>query len=203
MKKYLLIFAIFGYFCANAQQVDTIIKNEVYTSYYSYQLHEPLYVVYKLYQGGGSCSRAAFKFITDGLPHSATAGDYAHNGYDEGHLANAADFAGDCKKEEMTFRFYNCVPQTPRLNRGIWKKFETQIRKESQTDSLLIMCGSIFGSKTIGPGKIAVPDYCWKIVKSLTSGQITHCLIFPNDDSDTYQEISVDDLLKELDYTLK
>ena len=201
-KKIMLVICLFIIASTQAQEIDTVIRNDVYTSYYSYQLHEPLYVVYKLYNGGGDCSRKAFHFKTGGLDYSATPKDYKASGFDEGHLADAKDFAYDCEKEEETFRFYNCVPQTPKLNRGIWKHFETVIRKESLNDSLLIICGSIFSDKVIGPDNIAVPDYCWKIVQSLTTHQITYCLIFPNDDSDSYNDINIADLEKLLPYHL-
>jgi endonuclease G len=199
-----LVFIILLLFAVNAkgQQVDTVIHNDVYTSYFNYQLHEPLYVVYKLYQGGGECSRKALHFKTGSLEYSARPIDYKGSGFDEGHLADAKDFAYDCEKEEETFRFYNCVPQTKKLNRGIWKHFETEIRKESQDDSLLVICGSIFSEKVMGEDNIAVPDYCWKIVFSLTTNEIVECLIFPNDDSDTFNNISMDDLKKRLNYPL-
>ena len=51
--------------------------------------------------------------------------------------------------ELITFRFYNALPQTPKLNRGIWKHYETEIRKLSQNDSILIITGSIFSNKKI------------------------------------------------------
>jgi endonuclease G len=200
--KLTLVFCLLIVLSAQGQQVNEIIRNDIYTSYFNYQLHEPLYVVYKLYEGGGKCSRKAFHFKTGGLEYSAKARDYKASGYDEGHLADAKDFAYDCEKEEETFRFSNCVPQTKKLNRGIWKHFETEIRKESQNDSLLIICGSIFGNQTIGPDDIAVPDYCWKIVESLTTHEIIYCLIFPNDDSDSYDNISFKDLEKRLPYNL-
>lgn len=179
-------------------QIDTI-ETPILTGYLSTTLHEPLYVRYKLYKGGGDCSRAGMTFRA--TPGSATAKDYAHNGYDEGHLANAEDFAYNCDLERLTFYFYNCVPQTPRLNRGIWKTYETEIRAKSQTDSLLITCGSIFGSKRIG--KAAVPDYCWKIVRSLSTGKILICAIFPNDSSDTVQAIDPEELQKRLAYKIE
>jgi DNA/RNA endonuclease G (NUC1) len=159
-------------------------------------------VVYKLYKGGGTCSRSGDTFKTDGLPHSATASDYAHNGYDEGHEANAEDFAFDCKKQEQTFRFYNCVPQTPRLNRGCWKQLETLVRKESQKDSLQIICGNIYGKKTIGKNKIAVPDFCYKIVYSLTTHKLLYCRLFPNDNSDSFRDVSVANICIMLNYNL-
>jgi endonuclease G len=204
MYKRTLAFFICSILIAQVQgqTVDTVIRNDIYTSYFNYQLHEPLYVVYKLYGAGGVCSRKALHFKTGGLEYSAIPKDYKGSGFDEGHLADAKDFSYDCGKEEETFRFYNCVPQTPRLNRGIWKHFETEIRKESQDDSLLVVCGSIFGNRTIGENNIAVPDYCWKIVFSLTTHEVISSMIFPNDESDTYEDINIEDLKKRLSYNL-
>lgn len=202
MKKLLLLIVSFYVFVlqASAQHEDTAITNEVYTSHFSYALHEPLYVVYKLYKGGGNCNRSQFRFTTGGLPYSAQSSDYAASGYDEGHLCNAEDEAFNCERDGLTFHFYNCVPQTRRLNRGIWKVWETTIRAESQKDSLLIICGSIFGKKRIG--HIYVPDKCWKVVYSLTTHQLLHCMLFPNDNSDTMETINIDALKRQVPYTI-
>ncbi|HTB52932.1 MAG TPA: DNA/RNA non-specific endonuclease [Ferruginibacter sp.] len=202
-KTIIVLFFLLLVFKVEAQEVDDIISNDIYTSYFNHQLHEPLYVVYKLYEAGGNCKRKGMHFKTGGLEYSAKAKDYKGSGYDEGHLADAKDFAYDYDKEEETFRFYNCVPQTKVLNRGIWKHWETETRKESQNDSLLIICGSIFGNRTMGEDNIGIPDYCWKIVESLTTHEIIYCLIFPNDDSDTYSNISIEDLKQRLNYTIK
>jgi len=56
-------------------------------------------------------------------------------------MANAEDFARDCKKEKDDLCFCNALPQTPNLNRGVWKRVETTARKWSQTNRLLIVCG--------------------------------------------------------------
>lgn len=182
-------------------QVDTIIKNEVYESYFSYKDRNPLYVKYKLYQGGGDCNRSQFHFTTDNLPNSATSVDYAHSGYDEGHLCNAEDFAYDCQKEAKTFRFYNCIPQTPNLNRGIWKHYETEIRKLSQTDSLLILCGAIYPDTVTG--QLHIPHHCWKLVKSLTTNQTVYCLWFTNKMANNeVQSITLVELIERLSYSI-
>ena len=191
------LFAVIIVFC---QKVDTIIKKDAYYSYYSYSVKNPLYVVYHLYQGGGDCSRKSMAFISD--IGTATNNDYKKQGYDKGHLANAEDFAYDCDKEKSTFSYYNCQPQTPRLNRGIWKTWETCIRKESQTEHLEIICGGIFTNSTTIGDALYVPRYCWKIVVNEENGAIIHCLIFPNDDSDSYQDISITDLKAKLNYPL-
>lgn len=159
---------------------DTVITTDNYTSCFSYRYHNPSKVIYNLYQGGGKCSRKGFRFKNDipGLP-AAQQKDYAGKGYDEGHLADAADFAYDCKLDEETFRYYNCVPQTPSLNRGAWKHWETVIRNESQTDSLHIEVGNIFSQQFIGDS-IYIPLFCYKIVTSLTTQKTLHYIICNN-----------------------
>ena len=156
---------------------DSIFKCDAYTSYYSKRLKAPILVVYKLYKGGGDCSRAKDHFI--GNKYTATGSDYAHAGYDKGHLANSEDFAGNCKNDESTFRYWNCFPQTPLLNRGIWKTQETEVRKLSQNDTLLIMIGGLYNHKTIGNG-VYVPDTCWKIVYSYKQRVILQATTFTN-----------------------
>ncbi|HWB25837.1 MAG TPA: DNA/RNA non-specific endonuclease [Chitinophagaceae bacterium] len=181
-------------------KADKVITNQVYTAYFNYTLHEPLYVAYKLYHGGGDCKRTHMHFKTGDLENSATVDDYKHSLFDEGHLCPAEDEAFDCDREELTFRFYNCLPQTPKLNRGIWKVWETQVRNESQDDSLLVLCGGIFGDRRIGDA--AVPDYCWKLVYSLSNRKVMHCILFPNDDSDDAEDVPVDSLLRRVGYPL-
>jgi endonuclease G, mitochondrial len=202
MKKALLFLTfVVNFLIVQAQKVDTVIDMGIYKSHYSYELKEPLYVEYKLYKGGGDCSRATFKFKTIGLKYEAQASDYAHNGYDEGHMANAADFAGNCTNEELTFRFINCLPQTAKLNRGIWKTWETKIRKESQSDTLLIVCGGEFEQCGFIGNHVAVPNSCWKMV--ISKNKFIHVLWFPNDDSDMVQDITFEELQKRLSYKIK
>jgi|GEM_PF-2608669 len=98
------------------------IKTSILLSPFSQTIKEPLYVSYALYKGGGDCSRNGMRFRNDHPEiKTASAKDYSHSGYDIGHMANAEDFAGDCKKERMTFVFYNALPQTPNLHRSCTK----------------------------------------------------------------------------------
>lgn len=207
MKKIILTTALLITTCliALAQiKPDTIINAGSYKSYFSYKFKEPLYVSYVLYKGGGDCSRDGFRFKNDTKIIMAKQSDYDHSGYDEGHLANAEDFASDCPKDEKTFRFYNCLPQTPNLNRGIWKKWETGIRVESQSDSLLVICGGIFTTGKIIGDKVAVPDYCFKIVQSLKTKKVIWILFFTNKEKDSTMEFkTLEELEKFSQYQLK
>ena len=52
----------------------------------------------------------------------------------------------------------------------------------------------------MGPDKIAIPEYCWKIVFSLTTKKKLFSIICPNDNSDTYLYIEWSDLKKKIGY---
>lgn len=195
--------------------IDTIIKNEIYESYFCYFNHNPQYVKYKLYHGGGECNRSkeGFTFhIEHGgtannnyiIPiNSATPKDYSYSGFDEGHMANAEDFAYDCKKEALTFKFYNCIPQYPNLNRGIWKHYETIVRALSQNDSLLILCGGTFSNNKMTNTQVTIPINCWKLVKSLSTGQILFCQWYTNmPTNNSVQDITPQELQKRIIYKI-
>jgi endonuclease G len=198
MKKLLLITILLYSYVSNCQ-VDTIIRTDIYTSYYSFRLKNPVMVVYNLHRGGGDCSRADFHFRKDSIlgKRMATPQDYAKSGYDEGHLANAEDFAFNCVYDKETFHFWNCSPQTPQLNRGIWKVLEDRVRKISETDSILILCGSIFDTQTIGSG-VYVPTQCWKVVYSYTEKKVILSNIFTNTTSPVMSDIDYNILAETL-----
>lgn len=185
-----------------AQHVDTVIRTGIYKSYYSYSVKAPLYVTYTLYKGGGGCDRdeQGFSFRKCGV-QTATDADFTNTGYDKGHLANAEDFADDCDNEEKTFCYYNCVAQTVKLNRGIWKTWEEKVRVLSQTKKLFVIAGAIYGDKTIGD-HVGVPSYCYKIVLENKTKKLVYCVLFPNDNSKQATRISLYKLKKKLGYDL-
>jgi DNA/RNA endonuclease G (NUC1) len=179
-----------------------IIYNEgFYKSYFSLKLKQPLYVVADtVYKGGGSCSRASmiFKGIKD---TTATANDYKYSGFDIGHLYDAETAAFDCEREKRTFRYYNALPQTHKLNAGIWRKYEDSVRKLSQTKRLKVIAGGIFTSGKFIGDHASVPDYLYKIVFD-SKKKVVWCLLFPNDKSGTVQYLTLKQLKKLLGYTL-
>jgi endonuclease G len=196
MKKHLLILLlVLGW--AGSALAQVLVSNKAYKASFSNSLHQPTWVSYTLYKGGGDCNRDKFHFYND-KPELQTAKDqdYAGSIYDKGHLANAEDFAGDCEKDELTFRYYNCLPQTANLNRGLWKTNEELIRNWSKKEKLYIICGGFFSNKKVGG--IAVPDYCWKVVQSLKTKQVLFCGWFKNSTKATLEEIELKELEKRL-----
>jgi endonuclease G len=166
-----------------------LITNKAYKSYYSKKFECPVALSYVLYHGGGDCSREKMDFKNDikGLK-GAYDSDYRASGYDKGHMANAEDFAFDCYLEELTFRYYNCAPQTPELNRGPWKHFETVIREMSQKDSLIVMCYNEFNGKKIK--NVYVPNKCYKFVYNLTTKKMVFAFYFTNTATPVFKDIT-------------
>lgn len=181
-------------------QVDSTIKENAYTSYYSFKNKAPLLVVYNLYKGGGDCNRSNFHFITGGLASSksATSADYLYSGYDKGHLLDFESVSYDCVLGESTFRYYNSYPQRPELNRGIFKTQETDIRKISQTSHLIVFVGGFYGYKTIGNG-VSVPDTCFKIVYSIEAKKVIVSTIFTNTNKPIRTDIDSKNLIKKIE----
>jgi endonuclease G len=143
---------------------DTVIDLGIYKSYFSTAIRQPVAVVYRLYEGGGAASRDNDRFR--GTELTLKNKDYARSGYDRGHLVPAEDFAYSDSLQAITFSYYNCVPQTPRLNRGKWKVYEEQVRRLSRTDTIQVVCYNVYGS--VRKGRLWIPEVCYKSVYSRT-----------------------------------
>lgn len=177
-------------------KIDKILITSCYKSYFCNKTKTPLFVEYKLYKGGGDSSRKGLSFEKAGLRHSASESDYRGSGYDIGHMCNAEDFAFDPIKEKETFRFYNALPQTEKLNRGCWKVLETEVRNQSQNEELLIICGGFDFNKKIKT--VSVPDYCFKIIKDSKDNITSY--IAANDNSDIISKIDINELLNKISF---
>ncbi len=114
------------------------------------------------------------KFFADArLPSGerSTPADYVGSGYDKGHMAPAGDMP-TAQAMAQSFSLANVVPQAPRHNRGAWKSsVEAATRKYAGRASgdVYVITGPVFvpsiaQSKTIGPGKVRVPMYLFKLV---------------------------------------
>jgi endonuclease G len=96
--------------------------------------------------------------------------DYKKSGYDQGHMAPAADMAWDEQAMRESFYLSNMVPQVGiGMNRGIWKDLEEKIRGWAlERGEIYIYTGPIFSSNIelgeIGKNKVAVPNQLYKVV---------------------------------------
>ena len=105
--------------------------------------------------------------------------DYRHSGYDRGHNAPAAVFKRNREAMSTTFLLSNMSPQTPKLNRYIWKNLEEQVRDlVMEEGEAWVITGNVFFNadsqficprEFIGPGdekNVAVPTHCFKVILS-------------------------------------
>lgn len=90
---------------------------------------------------------------------------YLRSGFDRGHNIPAEDFSHDLSDLRVTFLYTNIFPQTPKFNRGIWKKLEAHLRKISERERFLLINSGSFvtdSSKFFYNSKIKIPDYFFK-----------------------------------------
>lgn len=104
------------------------------------------------------------KFTEDNrVKHAVRTSEYTRIGYDRGHLAPAGD-ASNQKEMEESFRLTNVVPQSPKLNRGEWKKLETNIRSRSK-QPVHVITGALYDDTELhGSMTVPVPYAMYKVV---------------------------------------
>lgn len=99
---------------------------------------------------------------------SATDEDYRKSGYDRGHLAPAADMKFSVEAMNTCFYYSNMSPQNASFNRGVWAALEAMVRTWAvENGAVYVITGPVLTSppyKTIGPDKVAVPAYFYKVI---------------------------------------
>ena len=114
-------------------------------------------------------------------------------------MVSAEDFAFNQAYERLTFSYYNCFPQSSKLNKGPWKSWENKIRQESQKWPLKIYVGGIYSDKKLN-NRVSVPKYCWKVVYNLKTKLIMHVLLFENDAKASAFRVNLSKLKQMLGY---
>ena len=98
--------------------------------------------------------------------------DYSSSGYDRGHMCPSGDRTISIPVNSSTFLMTNFVPQLAANNQGPWEDLESYCRTlASQGNELYIFDGPYGDQGTIAGGRITVPQYTWKVVLVLPSGQ--------------------------------
>ena len=188
MKRFILLLFIIFSMIVSAQTIHSynyVIDMHYYKAYYSNTIKTSSFVIYKLYQGGGDVQRASYSFQPyKNLPYFK----YSKSGYDRGHLVPAEDLSNTNLRLKSTFYYINCIPQTPNLNRGIWKRYENQVRKFSKSDSLLIICGGCDYPRSGSGDNKCIPKNCFKIVYDLKTKECIYSILFTNTSAATVSE---------------
>lgn len=128
----------------------------------------------RLMQGKGLKRQSKFH-PDDHIPASERAElhHYARSGYDRGHVAPSGDMF-DIRSQYESFSLANMMPQEPSVNRGVWEKIESGVRRMAKTrGELFVVTGPLFqGGKLqrIG-GAVMVPTAMFKAVYDPGKGE--------------------------------
>lgn len=149
----------------------TRIDNTGYSVGYCEALDNPAWVTYRIFDVPKLRSgKRPSGFRTDSRTRSKVAHeDYTHSGYDRGHLAPnygiGTRYGYDAQKE--TFYMSNIIPQTPEVNRGIWKDLEMRVAKRygRYFGEVWVITGPVFTKESEKmKSRVPIPDYYYKIV---------------------------------------
>lgn len=109
------------------------------------------------------------RFHTDNrLPpdERAEVSDYTGSGYDRGHVAPSGDMP-DIQSQHESFALSNVIPQVPSVNRGIWSRVESLVRKMvMERGELFVVTGPLFngGAQKRCGGRVLIPPAMYKAV---------------------------------------
>lgn len=104
-----------------------------------------------------------------------------------GHICPAGDNKWDKAAMNQSFLLTNMCPQDAKLNSGGWNSLEEKCRTWAKIyGDIFIIAGPIFNqpiTRTMGAGKIAVPDAFFKVVLCMQGKPKSIGFIYKNDSS--------------------
>lgn len=132
----------------------------------------PLYAAEHLTRQGIASARMVDRLDAfhdeDRVPEAQRArlDDYAHSGFDRGHMAPAGDMPS-AEAQAESFSLANIVPQNRSMNRTIWAAIEESVRRlATERGSLFVITGPAFTGTEIPAikGRVLVPTWIFKAV---------------------------------------
>ena len=148
-----------------------VLENEGYITGYSDSMKNPLWVAYRVFDVPGlESGKRPSRFRIDHRTEAKVShDDYRGTGYDRGHMAPnfaiATRYGIDGQWE--TFVMSNVIPQTPHVNRYMWKDLEMQVARRygRYFEEVWVITGPVFTEpvKRFGSG-VAIPSGYYKIL---------------------------------------
>ena len=123
--------------------------------------------------------------------------DYAHSGFDRGHMSPSADQPSEQAHQE-SFSLANMVPQNPSNNRHLWEGIESATRTWAKSKGeLYVITGPLFIGTSVQQlhGRVMVPTHLFKIIYDPAKRAASAYLVL-NQETEEYSVVSLEDLSK-------
>lgn len=123
--------------------------------------------------------------------------DYAHSGFDRGHMSPSADQSSERAQEE-SFSLANMVPQNSNNNRHIWEGIESATRTWTKSQGeLFILTGPLFLGSHVQQlkGRVMVPTHIFKLIYDPQQRKASAYMVL-NEATDDYKVIGLGELEK-------
>ncbi len=129
--------------------------------------------------------------------------DYAHSGFDRGHMSPAADMPS-VQAQSESFSLANIIPQNRQNNQSLWAAIEGATRHVvQQRGELYVVTGPLFEGEKINRlnNRVFIPTHVFKAVYDPQAKEAAAWLA-PNVEGNAYQVMSVAELEKRLNINL-
>lgn len=153
-----------------APACPTLLPHQAYIVCYSPEARVALWAAYRLRAEDVVSAERKDAFRTDprlSVEENPSCADYAGSGYDRGHIVPRDDMNRTPATQAYTFYLTNMAPQTPALNRGIWRWLEEIVRDYARKyDGIYVMTGSVLGDhgRTVPSGRVRIPTRFYKLL---------------------------------------
>jgi endonuclease G len=149
-----------------------LLPNIGYIAAYNEQRGNPDWVAYRVFHApGASAPERPDSFEVDARTRARIAPEaYTNSGFDRGHMApnHAIGLLFDAAAQRETFLMSNVIPQSPNLNRRIWRDLEARIirRYARRFDEVWVITGPVYDPTASArlPGGVMIPAACFKIL---------------------------------------
>ena len=172
--------------------------HDTYEVWYDIDMKNPAFVIWDLtyedaVESDAANNRKSWSFQKCGIAPNEKA--YSKSGFDKGHMCpnNDRDWSLDSAKN--TFRTCNICPQSPSLNRGVWKKYEKRGHDLAKKHMLVtIVCGPAYTSDDnfqLADGQ-RIPNAFFKVF--VIDNKFEECYIFYQ--NNTVEKVDIKDVEK-------
>jgi len=183
-----------------------ILENGSYVVGYSDSMQNPLWVAYRVFDVPNleSGKRPSYFRIDHRTEAKVSHNDYRGSGYDRGHMApnHAIATRHGADGQWETFLMSNIIPQTPHVNRYIWRDLEWRVSRRygRYFGEVWVVTGPVFTEpiKRLSSG-VPIPSGYYKIIADETGDQLRVMAFLVNSRCPPYTRIksrlvSIDEL---------